>query len=301
MTHEKHVVSRRKFVAATALATAATWTEVDTMANPQMSRKVIDTNANLFQWPSRRLPLDETAALIEKLTSLGCQQIWASSYEAVLHRDLASVNQRLADACEQHPVLRPVGAINPVNPGWTDDLQRCAQTHRMHAIRLLPGYHKYAVNDAACVQLIRQAAQLGLLIQIVVTLEDTRTQNPFMLAADVDVSPLPDVLAAVPQAVVQLLGARLRGAVLEKVASCERIFLDLSRFDGTDAVSRLLEVVPADRLLFGTHAPFLIPEASLIRIAESELTTATCDAILSENAVRLSGRFLAARQAGENR
>ena len=65
--------------------------------------KMIDTNVSLFQWPFRRLPLDETELLIEKLRWLGITEAWAGSFEGVLHRDVTGVNKRLAEACSRYP------------------------------------------------------------------------------------------------------------------------------------------------------------------------------------------------------
>ena len=74
--------------------------------------KVIDTNVSLFQWPFRRLPLDDPNALVAKLRILGITEAWAGSFEALFHRDVTSVNERLAEACRSHPELVPIGSIN---------------------------------------------------------------------------------------------------------------------------------------------------------------------------------------------
>ena len=45
---------------------------------------MIDTNVYLSRWPFRRLPLDETPALVAKLHEQGVEQAWAGSFDAVL-------------------------------------------------------------------------------------------------------------------------------------------------------------------------------------------------------------------------
>ena len=78
---------------------AAALTPGVTRAAPDEERetiRIVDTNVSLFHWPFRRLPLDETEALVNKFRSLGVSQAWTGSFEGILHRDISGVNSRLA-------------------------------------------------------------------------------------------------------------------------------------------------------------------------------------------------------------
>ncbi len=247
--------------------------------------QIVDTNVSLFQWPFRRLPLDNTAALVKKLRTLGIAQAWAGSFEGVLHRDITAVNQRLSDECKRHPELIPIGSINLELPDWEHDLGRCIDQHEMPGIRLHPNYHGYTLDDPRFARLLQLATKAGRFVQIASAMEDTRTQHPMLQVADVDLAPLPDVMRRTARAKVQILNARPRQPMLDQLAKVPGIYFDTARVDGTDGVPRLLEQVPAGRALFGTHAPFLIPEAALIRVHESSgLDEKTLRSLLSENA-----------------
>ncbi len=259
--------------------------------DPSSIRPITDSNVSLFHWPGRRLPLDDTDALLEKMRSLGIARAWAGSFEGLLHRDLAAVNRRLADACAPHPELVPIGSVNPGLPGWEDDLKRCDGEHGMPGIRLHPNYHGYSLDDPRFDRLLELAAEAGLLVQLAALLEDPRTQSTLLQVPDVDLAPLPATLTRLPGARVQLLNWRPRGDLLEKLAEIPGLTFDIARVEATDGVAALLKAVPRDRVLFGTHAPFLIPEASLIRVHESALDGETLTAVLGENAARiLEGR-----------
>ena len=254
---------------------------------PKQPKRIVDTNVSLFRWPFRRLPLDETEKLIGKFRSLGITQAWAGSYEGVFHRDLTAANARLAKACKRYPEFVAVGSVNPLLPSWEEDLQRCTDIHRMPAIRLHPNYHGYTLSDPRLVKLVKRAAAAGRLIQIAVTLEDTRTQHPLMRVPDVDLAPLPKLMREIPAATVQILNDRPRGPLLNSLAESTQVLFDTARVEATDGIATLIEKVSSKRVMFGSHAPFLVPEAALIRTSENELEEEQLQSLLWGNAVRV--------------
>ena len=252
--------------------------------------RIIDTNVSLFQWPFRRLPLDEADALVERLRSLGISQAWAGSFEGVLHRDLAGVNQRLADACGRHPELIPIGSVNPALPDWEEDLRRCLEEHHMPGVRLHPNYHGYTLEDSRFSRLLMLATSAGRFVQIASAMEDVRTQHDLLRVNDVNLAPLSDVMASVSTARVQILNHRLRSPLLGVLAKVPGLFFDTARVESTDGVPALLQATSADRVMFGSHAPFLIPEAALIRVHEcASLDDRALRGVLAANAELFGG------------
>lgn len=247
-------------------------------AGDERALEIVDSNVSLFHWPFRRLPLDETEVLVKKMRALGIGSAIAGSFEGVFERDLSAVNERLAEECSRYPELHPVGSINPVAPGWEGDLAECADQHGMKGIRLHPGYHGYALDDPAFAKLLALAAEADVVVQIAMAMEDGRTQNDIARVSDVDITKLPGV----GDCRVQLLNWKPRGAIPGGV------YLDTARIDGTDGIARLLATVSAERILFGSHAPFLISEAALIRaVHENPLDEIPLRKILGENANQL--------------
>jgi predicted TIM-barrel fold metal-dependent hydrolase len=233
------------------------------------SFEIVDSHVGLFHWPFRRLPLDCTDALVRKLGSLAIREAWAGSFDGLLHRDVRQVNERLAEECRKYPMLVPIGSVNLELPGWETELARCAENHRMPGIRLHPNYHGYTLSDSRFDRLLEVATSAGLFVQIATSMEDTRTQHSLVAVPDVDVSPLLELLPRIVGARVQLLNHRLRGTLAEELGKTPGISFDTARIDGTAAVPTLAAGVSAGRVLFGSHAPFLIPEAALIRTHES--------------------------------
>ena len=254
-------------------------------------KKLIDVNVTLSRWPGRRLPFDEISTLVAKLRSEGVTQAWAGSFDGLLHKDLASVNVRLADECRRHGrgILLPFGSINPRLPDWEEELRRCDEDHRMHGIRLHPNYHGYRLDDPGFERLLDRATERRLLLQLVVAMEDERMQHPLLRAPRVDLGPLPELVQKRPGLRLVLLNwfGGVKTELLEKLAKAGQIYFDIAMVEGVGGVAKLLGQVPPSRVVFGSHAPFFYFDSALLKLKESALAETPLGGICAANAVRL--------------
>jgi len=259
---------------------------------------LIDTNVTLSRWPGRRLPLDETPALVAKLRGHGVKQAWAGSFDGLLHKDIRSVNARLAEECRKHGrgMLVPFGSVNPVLPDWEEDLRRCHEVHKMPGIRLHPNYQGYKLDDPPFARLMDLAVERGLIVQLVVTVEDERTQHPLMRAPHVELTPLVALLKSRPTLRVVVLNwsRGVNATLLAKLSAAGQACFDIATLEGVGGVANLLKQVPADRVVFGSYAPFFYFESALLKLKESALSDAQARAIRAGNARRLLGQAASA-------
>jgi hypothetical protein len=281
-------IDRRQFLATTASAVAAATLAPAGSAQPAAG--LIDTNVTLGRWPFRRLPLDETPALVAKLRAHGVTQAWAGSFEVLLHKDLSSVNARLAAECRAHGdgLLLPFGVINPMLPDWESDLRRCAEEHGMRGIRLHPNYHGYTLADPVAGRVLALTAERRLVVQIAVIMEEERTLHPLVNVPATDCTALPALLARVPGARVQLLNAfrTQRGKPLAALAEAGVSF-EIATLEGVAGIERILGELAGLKLLFGSHAPFFYFESAKLKLRESALSDAQMRAVSVENAAAL--------------
>jgi uncharacterized protein len=268
---------------------------------------IVDSNVHLFQWPFRHLKYGKTPALVAKLRRHRIGQAWAGSYEALLFKDMAGVNERLVEECAVNGggMLVPVGSVNPLLPGWQRDLRRCHEVHGMRVIRLHPAYQGYGLENTEFSRLLEQATERKLLVQIALLMEDERVQHPLFPAPLVNPGPLVPLMMKLPAAKVQLLHgfAGMRLPRSRPLFDLPNLTVDISGIEGTGAVGALIAgnlpsdwfggvvrggpKLPVERLLFGSHAPFFPVENALLKCFESPLNLAQLRAIMAGNAQRM--------------
>jgi uncharacterized protein len=249
---------------------------------------VIDVNVTLHQWPFRRLYADDPATLAASLRQKGVTQAWAGSFNGLLHRDLSEVNARLAADCKQYGngLLLPFGSINPTLPDWQEDLRRCHEAHRMAGIRLYPNYHGYTLADPVCADLLASAARRRLIVQIVLAMEDERTQSPMVRVPPVNPAPLAAFLKQSPQSrLVVLNGGRMPQA--RELSAAGEVYFDIAMVEGVGGVTRLMAEVSSRRVAFGSHFPFFYFESAVLKVKEAALPEEQAQAIREGNARRL--------------
>ncbi|MBC7851800.1 MAG: amidohydrolase family protein [Pirellulaceae bacterium] len=250
---------------------------------------MIDVNVYLSRWPCRRLPCDDTPALVEKLRKAGVKQAWCGSFDALLHKDIAAVNSRLAEECSAYggekPLLVPFGAINPKLPDWKEDLRRCAEVHKMPGIRLHPNYHGYKLDDPDFAAFLSAATERKLIVQIAIRMEDPRTQHPRLQVPDVDAAPLEAMMKQHPGLRLVILNGLmpLRPDVVDKLAAAGASF-DIATLEGIAGLTQLLKSVPLERILFGSYFPFFAWESAKLKLQESALARFQVGAITEKNA-----------------
>lgn len=253
---------------------------------------IIDVNAYLSRWPFRRTPCDELPRLVEKYVEHGVGQAWVGSLDGIFHRDMGGVNLRLAEACRQERRVKlvPFGSVNPMLPDWQEDVRRCAEDHRMPGIRLHPNYHGYKLDDPVAAELFDLAAQRGLIVQVVVRMEDPRVQHPLMRIPNVDTAPMLRLVEARPALRLVMLNGRLgggRGQQRQPSSAAQRVWFEIATQEGVGGVEQLARSSSVAQLLFGSHLPLFPLESALLKMREAGFDDAQRQAVEHGNAERL--------------
>ena len=289
--------TRREFLKSAAMATGLARAAVCALnastaeAGEKEAAGLVDVNVNLGRWPLRRLPCDDPERLAAKLRSRGALQAWAGTFDGLLSKDLGAANARLAEDCRRYGggLFLPFGSINPRLPGWEKDLERGVKEHRFHGIRLHPNYHGYRLDDPCLAHLLRLATERRIIVQLALVMEDERMMHPLLKVDPVDPAPLPELVRQTPGLRLVLVNAlrTLRGEALRSLMSPGNVWVEISMLEGVGGIGGLLEHAPAQRILFGSHAPLFYFEAAELKLEESPLTAEQRRGICRGNAESL--------------
>lgn len=272
-------MNRRTFLSLAALSSTTACVAVAQRENARArAESFIDTNVYLSSWPIRQSWASTPKILVDKLQRHGITEAWAGNYEAVLQTDMDGANRRLVEACTQEGrgILQPFPTINVAFPDWQEDLRRCHEQYRVRGIRLFPNYHGYTLEDPSFWKLLEESTRRGLLVQIVLSVEDDRSQNPILSVPAVQVLPLLDRVDALKSSNVMLLnsGSRVLGGnipVIQRL-SAAGVLLEVATLEGAAGIESLLEKAPLLKLCFGSYSPYFYFESALLKLRESALS-----------------------------
>ncbi len=251
---------------------------------------LIDVNCWLGSWPFQRFAAGTAPALARRLQAEGIDLALVSPAEGILRPDPQDDNEALFRAVARTPALRPVPVLNPSLPGWPEQLRRWA-ARRIPAVRVLPNYHLYDLDGPAAAALAAALVELDLPLLVQLRVEDERSQHPLLRVAGV---PVETVLAYAQRHPALRLACLCPyfGEAVALATGAANVWVDLAFAETLDTVVSLLARVPAERLLFGSHTPFLYPRAACAKLERAGLPPDAMEALRSGNARRLLGELL---------
>ncbi|MFH5800540.1 amidohydrolase family protein [Haladaptatus sp. CMAA 1911] len=271
---------------------------------------IVTVNSGVGHWPFRSLDSspDDLVSLMDRK---GVDQSLVSSFESVLYRNCHEGNRELAESLRGYEDrLIPVATINPDYTAWRQDLAECVNDFGMRAVKLLPNYHDYDLDDPEAKALLDRCAELDVPVIITAVLEDQRGRHPRVLLrgyedggsryfTDDHIDSLIDLLMSCPETDVivadlwanvervhretctkQKEGVRLKNSVRtgRTLFTIDDLFLYF-----THQVAEIAETVGPDHLVVGPKLPLRIFDSYYNYVEHLPLSEAETDLVRSEN------------------
>lgn len=240
-----------------------------------------DVTCHLGQWPYRLTAAADADDLRRYAARHGLRNVWVSHLASLFGFDTRTGNEAVLAACAGDPLFQVMAVIDPSEPGWREELA-WATDAGAGGIRVAPGFHGYPVAEVAGV--IDQCAERMLPVQLIARTDDARVRHPRSPARDLELHHIADLVRARPEHPLVLSGLNWRDwqelARHLGDAVPPSVRLDLWHVNGPTGVADRLAAEPG-RWAFGSGYPVQTPEATMLQLMASPLSSAQLSAIVS--------------------
>lgn len=248
---------------------------------------IVDFCAYLDDWPTYELPYCTAHGLLSLMDRCDIGAACVSLAGGMFAFDARQANERLLQAIAGHrDRLWPIGTLDPITPIWREDLGDGLQRLDLAGFRLHPNYHGYALDAPDVLDLAAQLADAERPLFLALYVDEERFQHPAIRVPDVPIVEIARLIRQSPGTTIVLNSLKVEHALslLEAGLNLDRVYLDINAMDMPfDGVRSLAEVRGVERLVFGSQMPFLCPEAALMVVEHSGLSSIEVEAILERN------------------
>jgi predicted TIM-barrel fold metal-dependent hydrolase len=250
---------------------------------PLAGHLVIDAHGHLGTYGAFDIPASTPEAIVAIMDRIGVRALCASHLMALVG-DCRAGNDLLAEAMRRYPG-RFIGyaVANPNRPEEIEpELERCRQALGMRGIKVHAGFAAQPVDSPGFWRMYEWSAAHGNLPVLGHGFDDAAAMERIALA-------FPQVPFIVAHA-----GGAYRGGVPDPVillaARLDNIYLDLcSSLAYEGALERLVRLVGAQKLLFGSDLCFQQATQQVGRVLFADISEPDKEAILGLNAAQLFG------------
>ena len=242
----------------------------------------LDFNCYCGNWPFFRIRYNTISKLSQLHSRCGIAGGFVSSCEAIFYQDPYEAELQLAQELKGTAYMHAM-VLNPMLPGWQDDLRSAVKDLNIKAVRLMPGFHNYSMLDPVLDDVCHLLLQYQLPLILTLRIRDERTNwmfHPKSVPVD-DVAAFLDCHKTVPT----LLACARKSEILKlqmQFAGRNNLFTDISGFkDSNFAVNEVLDGIGGEHIVYGSSAPLLELQSTTITLERANLPESVRNDIFS--------------------
>jgi len=243
---------------------------------------LIDINVSFGNWPFQKFLFDTPGKLERHLKKEGISMAFVSPIESVFYPDPDVYNKILFKKLKIFHSLIPIPVINPFLSNWKELLKEYVAYKKIKTIKILPNYHNYSLSSESVNEMMEKLKERKIPLIIQIRLEDERNQYPLLKIKGVEIEEIIKLANHFPQVPVICLCPYFSEAIL-LVKETENIYVDISFVECLDTIVTLLKEIPARRVLFGSHTPFLYTRSAVMKIKSADISEKDIQAITFKN------------------
>jgi hypothetical protein len=243
---------------------------------------IIDVNASCGIWPFFPARPSSLAELSRHQAALGITQTLVTSCETLFRADWDVLNRKLKEDAAGLPTIHPVPTVDPRQSLSCQHVRELAPI----AIRLIPSFHGYALEDildTALIGMLREqteGARTPVLIPIQV--EDHRGRHPISKQTQVPVDSVIKLAHSLPETPIICLGTAFPTAV-ELASAAANILVDIAFIDKPDPIASLTQAIPHEKIVFGSNTPLFTTASTVMKVAHARVAADVIEAICWRN------------------
>jgi hypothetical protein len=259
---------------------------------------LVDINANVGHWPFRHTGLRTLHELLVNMNRYGVEISSVSNMNGIFYKDSQAANEELYAEILSDRHFRnrfiPFAVLNPIYAGWKNDLEICAGNFGFKGIRLYPMYHDYEITDPSCIEIVKCARDLDLIVALTIRMVDSRLRSWMDLGNEWSLKDVLPLIKEVPDAkylILNVSGGIMLNDEDTELMKKSNVLFDTSGRNVADPAG-MLKKFGREKFAFGTHSPLLDYLTGLLRIEsirENEADEITKEMLRSGNAKRFFG------------
>ncbi|MCX7918262.1 MAG: amidohydrolase family protein [bacterium] len=238
-----------------------------------MSTEIIDGNTFFGFYPKRNLDTSVTQ-LLNMMKKNNISRAITISLQSI-HYDYRLGNQETIEVAQANPNLTPAFSVDPREYfGCFDEINlRASQGCKL--IRLFPEVQGWHFDAAPLPKILRAIADAKLILMV-----ESRAWGVATKYAELAQRyGFPIILTGISYFNF--------GEALELLKTVPKVYLEPRILDTPDGIDLAVKEAGADRLIFGSHAPFDYIEPALMLIERSHISQEEKSLILAENIKKL--------------
>ena len=243
---------------------------------------MIDINTALGNWPFQRFSQSTPAKLSKHLKQEGISRALVSSIDAIFYPDPDVYNRLLAASLKPFPELLPVFTVNPILANW----EKIVDSSKVKTVKIYPGYHNYSLLSDPVYSLAEKLIKNKMSLMIQMRVEDERLHHPLCQIPPVPVADIVKFAEKYPSLPVICLCPYF-AELVPLTSNTENVYVDISFVETMNIITRVLRDVPAEKILFGSHTPFLYTRAATMKTEYAEIDKKTLKMITETNAKKI--------------